>query len=314
MKKNRPVKDIKIDGSMTVDALLRQMGSSGGFTGRKLAEAVDIFEEMVTEEDCTVFLSFPACIMATGIRGVIVELVKRELVDVIITTCGTLDHDLARTWKNYYHGDFLMDDVKLHKEGVNRLGNVLVPNESYGIILEKKLTPMFSDILKGKSAISTREVIDEVGARIKSEDSLVHWCHKNKVPMFVPGITDGSFGCQLWMYWQDHRDLKMDLFRDEQDLSDIVFEAKATGALMIGGGISKHHTIWWNQFRGGLDHAIYLTTAVEYDGSLSGAQVREAVSWGKVKETADHVTVEGDATISLPMIVAGLVERLEENE
>jgi deoxyhypusine synthase len=116
------------------------------------------------------------------------------------------------------------------------------------------------------------------------------------------------------MYWQTHRDLKIDLFRDEQELSDLTFEAKESGALIIGGGISKHHTIWWNQFRGGLDHAIYLTTAMEYDGSLSGAQVREAVSWGKVKEGADQVTVEGDATITLPIVVASLLERLGERK
>lgn len=311
MKAKRPVKDIKLDQPMTVDSLIRQMGSSGGFTGRKLAEAVDIVEEMVRKDDCITFLSFPACIMATGTRGVIVELVKRKLVDVIITTCGTLDHDLARVWKSYYHGDFLMDDVKLHKEGVNRLGNVLVPNSSYGTILERKLQPMFRQIMKDRTTISTRELIDEVGARVDDENSLVHWCHRNNVPMFVPGITDGSFGSQMWMYWQDHRKTTMNLFQDEQDLMDIVFTAKEAGAIMIGGGISKHHTIWWSQFRGGLDHAVYLTTAVEYDGSLSGAQVREAVSWGKVKETADHVTVEGDATIALPIIVASLVERLE---
>ena len=153
-------------------------------------------------------------------------------------------------------------------------------------------------------------MIDQVGARLDDESSLTYWCHKNKIPMFVPGITDGSFGSQLWMYWQEHRALKIDLFKDEQDLSDIVFDAKETGAIMIGGGISKHHTIWWNQFRGGLDHAIYLTTAQEYDGSLSGAQIREAVSWGKVKENADQVTVEGDATITLPIIVASVLERL----
>jgi deoxyhypusine synthase len=311
MKPKRPVKDIKLDGSMTVDALIGQMKQSGGFTGRKLAEAVDIVEEMVRKDDCTTFLSFPACLMATGTRGVIVELVKRKLVDVIITTCGTMDHDLARSWKKYYHGDFLMDDVKLHKEGVNRLGNVLVPNASYGTILERKLTPMFRDILKDRDSISTRELVDEVGARLDDEGSMAYWCHRNQVAVFIPGITDGSFGSQLWMYWQDHRKLKIDLFQDEQDLMDMVFDAKESGAIMIGGGISKHHTIWWNQFRGGLDHAIYLTTAVEYDGSLSGAQVREAVSWGKVKETADHVTVEGDATITLPMIVASVVERLE---
>ncbi len=311
MKAKRPVKDIEIGSGMTVDDLMVQLRQAGGFTGRKLAEAVDIMEKMVRKEGCTKFLSFPACIMATGTRGVIVEMVKRGMVDAIITTCGTMDHDLARTWKSYYHGDFLMDDVKLHQQGMNRLGNVLVPNSSYGVVLERKLTPMFKEILKGKSSISTRQLVDEVGARLDDEGSLAYWCHRKKVPMFIPGITDGSFGSQLWMYWQDHRDLMIDLFQDEQDLMDMVFDAKESGALMVGGGISKHHTIWWNQFRGGLDHAVYLTTAVEYDGSLSGAQVREAVSWGKVKETADHVTVEGDATITLPFLVASLVERLE---
>jgi deoxyhypusine synthase len=310
MKAKRPVKDIELDEGMTVDALMVQLRQSGGFTGRKLAEAVDVMENMVRKEGCTTFLSFPACLMATGARGVIVEMVKRGMIDAIITTCGTLDHDLARVWKNYYHGDFLMDDVRLHQEGLNRLGNVLVPNASYGIILERKLRPMFKELLKGRSSISTRELVDEVGAKIDDQASLLHWCHRNGVKMFIPGITDGSFGSQLWMYWQDHRDLRIDLFQDEQELMDMVFDARESGALIIGGGISKHHTIWWNQFRGGLDHAVYLTTAVEYDGSLSGAQVREAVSWGKVKENADHVTVEGDATITLPFIVASLVERL----
>jgi deoxyhypusine synthase len=207
-----------------------------------------------------------------------------------------------------------MDDVQLHEEGINRLGNVLVPNESYGIVLEKKLIPMFEEILKDRDSISTWELIDQVGARLQDESSLLYWCHRNQVPIYVPGITDGSFGSQLWMYWQTHRKLKVDLFRDEQDLSDLTFEAKETGAVIVGGGISKHHTIWWNQFRGGLDYAVYLTTALEYDGSLSGAQVREAISWGKVKENADQVTVEGDATITLPIIVASLLERFGEQK
>lgn len=128
--------------------------------------------------------------------------------------------------------------------------------------------------------------------------------------MFVPGITDGAFGSQLWMYYQEHRNFTIDLFKDEQDLSDIVFTAKKAGALMIGGGISKHHVIWWAQFRDGLDYAVYITTAEEYDGSLSGARLREAVSWGKIKEKAKYVTIEGDATVLLPLMVSALVERL----
>ncbi|MEM0449482.1 MAG: deoxyhypusine synthase [Methanomassiliicoccales archaeon] len=312
MVKKRPVRDIALREKMSIDELVLQMKESGGFTGRKLAEAVDIIERMM-RRDCVKFLSFPACIMATGTRGVLVEMAKRRMVDAIITTCGTLDHDIARVWKKYYHGDFNMNDALLHQRGVNRLGNVLVPNESYGIILEKKLGLFFQDILKGKDSISTRELIDEVGKRLENKGSLLYWCHRNQIPIYVPGITDGSFGSQLWMYWQTHRKLRIDLFSDEQELSDLTFNAKQTGAIIIGGGISKHHTIWWNQFRGGLDYAVYLTTAVEYDGSLSGAQVREAVSWGKVKEDADQVTVEGDATITLPIIIASILERLGES-
>jgi len=305
-----PVKDIKVKKGMTVDALLRSMGDAGGFTAQKLADATDLAEKMIRQKGCVKFLSFPACIMATGTRGVIVEMVKNGMVDLIITTCGTLDHDLSRTWKAYYHGDFMMNDAKLRNEGVSRLGNVLVPDECYGEVLEERLTPMFEEIFENTKSMATHEIIDAVGSRLNDEDSLLYWCHKKKVPIFVPGPTDGSFGCQLWMYYQTHRDLRIDLFKDEQTLSEITNRAKYTGAIIVGGGISKHHVIWWNQFRGGLDHAIYLTTAQEFDGSLSGAQVREAVSWGKVKKNAGNVTVEGDATISLPIMVAGLVNRL----
>lgn len=305
-----PVEDIKVKKNMTVDELLRSMGRSGGFTAQKLADATDVAEKMVKNKKCLRFLSFPACIMSTGTRGVIVDMVKNGMVDLIITTCGTLDHDLSRTWKAYYHGDFMMDDAKLRHEGVSRLGNVLVPDECYGEVLEERLAPMFEEIFANTKSMATHEIIDAVGARLDNEESLLYWCHKKKVPIFVPGITDGSFGCQLWMYYQTHRDLRIDLFKDEQELNSLTDKAEETGAIIIGGGISKHHVIWWNQFRGGLDYAIYLTTAQEFDGSLSGAQIREAVSWGKVKETADTITVEGDATISLPIIVAGLFSRM----
>ncbi len=304
------VKDIKVKKGMSVNDLVKMMGESGGFTSQKLADATDIVEKMVKNKDCLRILSFPACIMATGTRGVIVDMVKNGYIDLIITTCGTLDHDLSRTWKAYYKGDFMMDDAKLRENDVSRLGNVLVPDECYGLVLEEKLAPMFEEIFKDTLSLSTHEIIDQVGARLDNKDSLLYQCHKHNVPIFVPGITDGSFGCQLWMYYQMHRKLRIDLFGDEQMLSEMTDEAKETGAIIIGGGISKHHVIWWNQFRGGLDYAIYLTTAQEFDGSLSGAQIREAVSWGKVKPDAKKMTVEGDATISLPIIMAAVEDRL----
>ena len=306
-----PVEDIRVGDVTTVDGLIRMMGRGGGFTARKLADAVDVIERMERRDGCLRILSFPACIMATGTRGVIVDIVRDGMVDLIITTCGTLDHDLSRTFAAYYRGDFMMDDVELREEhSISRLGNVLVPDECYGQVLEDRLLPMLDEILEGRESISTHELIDEVGARIDDENSLLYQCHRMHVPIVVPGITDGSFGCQLWMYYQTHRRFRIDLFADEQMLSEMTNHAEYTGGIVVGGGISKHHVIWWNQFRGGLDYCVYLTTAQEFDGSASGAQIREAVSWGKVKPDADQMTVEGDATISLPIIYAALRERL----
>ena len=308
----KKVSDINLKKGMTANELVEQMYKSGGFTAKKLAAGVNILEKMVKDPDCKIFLSFPACIISTGTRGIIRDLIKNKLVDAIITTCGTLDHDLARVWKDYYHGDFLMDDRELHKKGINRLGNVLIPNECYGIILEQKMQPILSGIYnEGKKEFSTREIVWEFGKKINNENSILYWAYKNKIPIYVPGITDGAFGSQLWMFWQDHKDFKINLFEDEQELMNMVFDAKKTGALMIGGGISKHHVIWWNQFRDGLDYAVYITTAPEYDGSLSGARIREAVSWGKVKEDAKFVTIEGDATVILPLMIASLIDRLK---
>ncbi|MEM3733862.1 MAG: deoxyhypusine synthase [Nitrososphaerales archaeon] len=304
------VADINLTKPMSCDALVRQMKNSGGFTGRLLAEAVDILEQMVKDKRCIKFLSFPAAPIATGLRGVIRELIKRRLVDIIITTCGTLDHDLARCWGTYFHGSFNLDDRTLYKKGYHRLGNLLIPKEAYGPLLEKHLQPIFEKILGENTKITSSLLASKLGEYIRNESSILYWCWRSGVKVFIPGLTDGAVGSQLWLYWQKHRNISIDPLGDEEKLAEIVFKAKRSGALMLGGGISKHHTLWWNQFRGGLDYAVYITTAVEYDGSLSGAEVREAISWGKVSMKAKQVTVHGDATALLPLIVAALIERI----
>ena len=312
--KRKPVRDIQLKKGMNSNDLIKEFYASGGFSAKKVALGVDILEKMTKEKNCIRFLSFPACICSTGTRGVIKELLKQKLFDVVITTAGTLDHDLARIWRDYYHGSFMANDKELHNEGINRLGNIFIPNECYGKILEEKMQPILEELYKTKNKWSTKELVWEFGKHLENEkkgkDSIIYWAWKNKIPMYIPGITDGAFGSQIWMYYQEHRDFTIDLLKDEQELSDIIFYAEKSGAFVIGGGISKHHTIWWNQFKGGLDHAVYITTAVEYDGSLSGAQTREAISWGKVKEKADNVTIEGDATVLMPLMVGALFERL----
>lgn len=305
------IEDYSLLEKMSVDELVLQMEKAWGFTAGKLATAVRILENMVHEKSCTKFLSFTGNLVATGTRGVIRELVQRRLVDIVVTTCGALDHDVARCWKNYYKGSFLMDDAALRERGINRLGNVLVPNESYGVIIEEKMQSLLETLWReGIREVSTRQLCSEIGKRICNETSILYWAAKNDIPVYVPGITDGAVGYHVWLFSQDH-DFKVNLLRDSGELNEAVFAAKKTGALIIGGGISKHHTLWWNQFREGLNYAVYVSTAVEWDGSLSGAKPREAVSWGKINKKANRIMVEGDASLILPIMVSALITRLK---
>jgi deoxyhypusine synthase len=307
-----PVKDLQLHPNITVKELLEQFYTAGGFTAKKLAEAAKIFVDMLRDPEAVIFLSFPAAILATGSRGVITELVKRRFADVIITTCGSWDHDIARTvGGDYYHGRFELDDYELRDKGIFRLGNVLVPMEVYSLGIEKFMQQLLSELYdRGVRRLATHELSWEIGHKLASEESFLYWAAKHKIPVIVPGPYDGAVGFQIFMFQEQHKDFSLDLYADEKLLSRIVFKAKRTGALMIGGGISKHHTIWWNQFKDGLDYAVYITTAVEWDGSLSGARTREAVSWGKISKRAKHLTVEGEATVLLPLLVAYALDEL----
>lgn len=304
MKLDRPVRDFTVSGESTVKEIAERMASMGGFTGKHFAEGVSILRKMFSGR-ITNILSFPADIMATGLRGVLVQLLRLKKFHAVVTTCGTLDHDLARQFSSYYEGDFTLDDVKLAEEDIHRLGNVLVPKDSYGPLIEEKVRPVLEELYaEGIRELASYELVWELGKRLGDRSCLMYWAWKNRIPVIIPGLTDGAVGTQLWLFNNKHRDFRVDTLRDEEMMAEIVFGAKELGALMIGGGISKHHTIWWAQFKGGLDYAVYVTTAVEYDGSLSGALIREAISWGKVKREAKQVTIHGDATLVLPFLIA----------
>jgi len=257
------------------------------------------------------FLSFVGAITSTGLRGVIKDMIKKKWFDVVITTCGALDHDIARHFSNYNQGSFTMDDVELTKQNIHRLGNVLVPMESYGPIIEEKMQLFLEEeYSKGTREMSTEDICRMIGSHL-GEDSFLYWAYKNDVKVIVPGIVDGAVGSQIWMFSQKHTDFKLNIIKDSDTLAGLIFKAKKSGALMLGGGISKHHTLWWNQYRSGLDFAVYITTAQEFDGSLSGALVREAISWGKVTQDAKQTTIHAELTTVLPFLYLGLLTMLE---
>ncbi|MCP4647934.1 MAG: deoxyhypusine synthase [bacterium] len=295
------VKDIHFEKAPSVKELVEAYGESG-FQGTHLGQAVELMKKMKSE-GATIFLAFTANVVASGLRGVLADMVKEGYADVIVTTGGALDHDLIKAHEPYLLGSFGEDDVKLHKEGVNRIGNILVPSARYEL-LEEKMQGVFAEVSKEKKIVSPSEIAKEMGKQIEGEGSFLKEAYEKRVPVFSPGITDSAIGLQtyFWKQKKENTEFGIDVTADMKELADLALNAEKTAGIIVGGGISKHHTIGVNLMRGGLDYALYLTTAEPWDGSLSGAPAKEAVSWGKIKEEGRCVTVHGDATVTLPLI------------
>ena len=308
-----PVEDVRLAEARQAAGLVESFDDAGGFVAAKLAEAARTLHAMLSADE-SLLVSFPAAPVATGMRGLLVDLVREGHVDGIVTTCGTLDHDVARTKASYRQGSFQLDDAEVKDHGYHRLGSVLVPEEAYGPLVEDTVRPLLED-LSDEGEVTGTQLCRLLGEALQDEEdaesSLLAACVDEDVPVFVPGFTDGAVGSQVWSWWEQDRSFSLDLLRDEHELSNLVEDADGLDALMVGGGISKHHTIWWAQFVGGLDRAVYLTTASEHDGSLSGARMSEAISWNKLKQDSDHVTVTGEATALLPLIVGAAVDDLQ---
>jgi len=311
IKIGRPVKDISITKNIDIEKIFQELQQSGGFESRNLSEGLDILSSMISDKKCLRFFSFVGAIVSTGLRGIIKDMIKNKWFDVVITTCGALDHDIARYFSTYNEGSFTLDDKQLAKQHIHRLGNVLVPMKSYGPLIEEKVQSFLEEeYKKGTREVSTADLSKIIGRHL-GKSSFLYWAYKNNIPVIVPGIVDGAVGSQVWLFTQKHPDFHLNVIADSEILSGLIFKAKKSGALMLGGGISKHHTLWWNQFRDGLDYALYITTAQEFDGSLSGALVREAISWGKVTQKAKQTTIHAEITTILPFLFAALLSKLK---
>lgn len=304
--KKPPIRDIRLEKDMLVADLVKQFKNSG-FQTHNIGVAAEILDDMA-KSNATIFLSFTSNISASGIRGIIIDLVKREKVHALVVSSGALDEDITRAKMPYYQGSFEADDAKLGREGINRMGSILVPNENYGY-LEEKVTGILSQIYGGSDSkeFTATELIKQIGLNLDTEDSFVYHAARNGIPIFCPGITDGAVGLQLAFFQQTHPDFKINELKSAIEAIDFAMTASKkgkVGAIILGGGIAKHHTIISNILGGGLDYAIYINSSSPYHGSLSGATTSEAKSWGKISEGARDVTIFGDASVVFPLLIA----------
>ncbi|MDP6670463.1 MAG: deoxyhypusine synthase family protein, partial [archaeon] len=208
-------------------------------------------------------------------------------------------------------GRFEADDVELHEQGVNRVGNLFIKNESY-MAFENWTAKELGKLYEKKKRWAVSEMLREIGLGLNDENSILFQAAKNNVPIFCPAITDGAFGFHLHMFQQDHPDFIVDVVKDFGNILFVTSRDEKKGVIALGGSISKHHAILCTLLNGGADYAVYMTTAHKTSGSMSGATTNEAKSWGKVKDESDIATVIGDVTIMFPLAMVKAFEQLEE--
>jgi len=281
---------------------------SAGFQAHMLGKAIDIIRKM-RKDKVKIFLGYTSNMVTSGNRDIIRWLVKNRFVDVLVTSTGGVEEDFIKTMRPFIMGDFRADGAELRKRGVNRAGNIYIPNDRY-IKFEEFFQPVLQHFLekqKGDGSVATpSEIIDYMGSLVKDEKSIYHWAHKNKIPVFCPAFTDGAIGDNIYFFnFNINQELKIDVAKDHHRVIEEAMDAKETGMIILGGGVIKHFICNANMFREGAKYVVYVNTAPEYDGSDSGALPEEAKSWGKIAGKGETVKVFGDATIILPLLVAG---------
>ncbi|KAJ6713892.1 DEOXYHYPUSINE SYNTHASE [Salix viminalis] len=235
--------------------------------------------------------------------------VVNDMVDVLVTTAGGIEEDLIKCLAPTYKGDFSLPGAQLRSKGLNRIGNLLIPNDNY-CKFEDWIIPIFDQMLKEQTeenvSWTPSKLIARLGKEINNESSYLYWAYKNNIPVFCPGITDGSLGDMLYFHSFRSPGLIVDIVQDIRAMNGEAVHAspRKTGIIVLGGGLPKHHICNANMMRNGADYAVFINTAQEFDGSDSGAHPDEAVSWGKIRSSAKTVKVHCDATIAFPLLVA----------
>ncbi len=277
-----------------------------GFQASHVKKAIDIVR-MMRKDKVTIFLGCTSDIISSGLREAVAYLVKNKLVDVVVTTAGGIEEDVIKCLKPFVMGEFGLGGRMLREKGINRLGNILVPNDRY-IEFEKFMNPFLKSLnekqKKTGKMITTTEFVREIGKAANDESSYLYWAYKNDIPVICPAITDGSIGDMIFFFKHEHPEFGIEITDDIVTMNNLALNADETGAIILGGSLPKHHIMNANIMREGTKYTVYVNSSIEDDGSNSGAAPEEALSWGKAG-SGQHVKIWGDATIIFPLIVAG---------
>ena len=305
----KKIKDFIWKPNMSIEECVDSFGSLG-YQAVELREAVDVVLKM-KQNRAKVFLTFTSNMVTSGLRGFFAQLCSMKIPKVLVTTSGSIEEDIMKALGEEFEiSSFYADDTQLHERGENRVGNLIIKNESY-MKFEDSIGTLLEKIYLKKKRISVSELLHEIGLMLKDENSILYQAAKNNISIYCPGIADSSFGFQLFMFQQKHDDFIVDTIKDmDRVIKDLSFDEKK-GLISLGGSISKHYAMFAALLSGGFDYAVYMTTSHSTSGSLSGATTQEAKSWGKLKDDTEAATVNGDVSITFPLMMSAVLDKMK---
>jgi len=305
----KTVEQMRVHPHMTVDELVHQMERCGTLGAGRIGLATRVLSEMFSDTECTVFLSLAGPLVPGGLRRIIAELVDRRSVDAIVTTGANIVHDIIEALGyRHYVGSFFVDDSELRKKGIGRIGDVYVQLKVFEAVEKLVLQVLDGISEEERKRLALQDFLHRIADTLHDPTAILTRCKARNVPIFSPGFLDSMIGLNLWTYNQT-KSLTIDLLQDLKRLMQLGLDAKRSGAIILGGGLPKHHVLMANILREGVDFAVQITMDRPEAGGLSGAYLEEAISWGKIRRKGKYVTVIGDATICFPLIVTSALER-----
>lgn len=316
---NSSVKHMKLKPNMTVNQIIQQFENSGSFGAGRLAAACDIYERMIRDEKCTVFLALAGAMVPAGLRATIADLIRKRMIDALVSTGANIIHDLIEALGgHHYKGHWAVDDFLLYKYHVYRIYDIFVPEEDF-VKADKILIDTFDEIANNsdKDAYSTSEIMREIGSRLEDPESIVRAAYEANVPVFLPAMRDSEFAYIHHVHTlrsKEEKTLTISAFQEVPEMLKVMEQSERLGMIVLGGGVPRNAVQHAALMTGrGLDYVVIITTDRPESGGLSGSTIEETVSWGKVKRKADKTMVIADALIAFPIMVAAVLERLGED-
>ncbi len=320
-KKNKypRVTPIDIKDKDSITDLIAEFHSSGVFGPGRIAKAVDIYTEMIKQK-ATVFLGIAGALVPGGMRKILTDMITEGMVDVIVSTGANVTHDLIEAFGGKHVRQVpYKTDQELRDKSMDRIYDVFVADESF-MKLEDNLQPIFKEIWENNKdetntlVISTCKLMELLGEKIDDENSFVKAAYDNKVPIYVPALSDSVLGLQLWLFSQLNRTL-IDDMDDLGSIQRLAWDSEKAGAFFLGGGVPKNY-IFQSRLMSpkSFDYAIQITMDRVETGGLSGASLEEAISWGKVDSKSKMINVVSDITIALPLIFQATLTNLKKTD